>query len=60
MEGLPTDTLKTAKTYQIRLTFQMFFDLSARKASEAFLQRWYFWATHIRLVSIIRSSKIHQ
>ncbi len=58
LEDLPTNNLRTAKAYQIRLTFQEFFNQPHREAGEAFLKRWYFWATHSRLEPIIQAAKI--
>lgn len=43
--------LKTARAYQIRLNFQEFYKQPAA-VSEAFLKKWYFWATHSRLEPI--------
>jgi len=43
--------LKTARAYQIRLTFQEFYQQPPETA-EAFLKKWYFWATHSRLEPI--------
>jgi transposase len=40
--------LKTARAYQLRLTFQDFWDL-AQENAESFLRKWFFWATHSRL-----------
>ncbi len=57
MEDLPTHNLKTARAYQIRLTFQELFQQPSREAAEAFLKRWYFWATHSRLDPIIQAAK---
>ena len=48
--------LKTARAYQIRLTFQDLFNQPAEKA-EAFLDQWYFWATHSRIPAIIEVAK---
>ena len=39
--------LKTARAYQIRLTFQDLFNQPAGKA-KAYLDKWYFRATHTR------------
>jgi transposase len=44
--------LKTARAYQIRLVFQDLFNQPA-DAAEAFLDKWYFWATHSRIPAII-------
>ena len=43
--------LKTSRSYHIRLNFQEFFTQPAETA-EAFLKKWYFWATHSRLEPI--------
>jgi transposase len=48
--------LKTSRAYQIKLTFQDFYD-QARKNAEAFLKRWYFWATHSRLQPVIDAGR---
>lgn len=48
--------LKTARAYQIRLTFQDLFNQPAEKA-KTFLDKWYFWATHSRLPPIINAAK---
>lgn len=48
--------LKTARAYQIRLTFQDLFNQPAAQA-KAFLDKWYFWATHSRLAPIIKVAK---
>jgi transposase len=43
--------LKTARAYHIRMNFQEFWS-QPLPAAEAFLKKWYFWATHSRLVPI--------
>ncbi len=48
---LPKLNLKTSRAYHIRLNFQQFFDQPTEDA-EAFLKKWYFWATHSRLEPI--------
>ena len=48
--------LKTARAYEIRLPFQDLFNQPAEKA-KAFLDKWYFWATHSRLPPIIKVAK---
>ena len=40
--------LKTARAWQLKTTFQDLFRQAPGQA-EAFLKRWYFWATHCRL-----------
>ena len=56
LDGLARRNLKTARAYQIRLTFQ---ELYAQPAGEAaaFLKRWYFWATHSRLAPMIEAAR---
>ncbi len=48
--------LKTARAYQIKLTFQDLYD-QPRDRAEAFLKRWYFWTTHSRLQPMIEAAK---
>lgn len=48
--------LKTARAYQMRLNFQELWSLRDEIA-EAFLKRWYFWATHSRLQPMIRVAR---
>lgn len=43
--------LKTSRAYHIRLNFQQLFNQPPQIA-EAFLKKWYFWATHSRLEPI--------
>lgn len=56
MDSLADHNLKTARAYQIRLTLQELFTQPNREAGEAFLKRWYFWATHSRLEPIIQAA----
>lgn len=49
--------LKTARAYQIRLTFQDLYSQPDRASAEAFLKKWYFWATHSRLPPMIDAAK---
>ena len=53
---LPRSHLKTARAYQIRLAFQDFY-LQPPDQAEAYLNKWYFWATHSRLQPIIDAAK---
>ena len=48
--------LKTAKAYQIKLTFQDLYD-QPKEEAEAFLKRWYFWVTHSRLQPMIEAAR---
>jgi len=43
--------LKTSRAYHIRLNFQELFNQPPLMA-EAYLKKWYFWATHSRLTPI--------
>jgi transposase len=57
IDSLALGNLKTARAYQIRLTFQAFYQQPSRQDAEAFLKRWYFWATHSRLQPMIEAAK---
>jgi transposase len=48
--------LKTARAYRLRLAFQDFWDLPEGLA-EAYLKRWYYWATHSRLGPMIQAAR---
>jgi len=52
LDGLSSSNLKTGSTYRIRLAFQELYQQPASQA-EAFLKKWYWWATHSRLTPII-------
>lgn len=54
--NVPKLNLKTAKAYQLKLTFQQLYDQPKEQAEE-FLRRWYFWATHSRLEPIIEAAR---
>lgn len=47
--------LKTSRAYHIKLNFQELYQQPA-EAAEAFLKKWYFWATHSRLEPIINAA----
>lgn len=53
LEGLTVKelNLKTSRAYHIRLNFQELFSQPPHMA-EAFLKKWFFWATHSRLEPI--------
>ena len=55
-ESLPLRHLKTARAYRIRLAFQELYE-QPTVTGAAFLQRWYFWATHSRLPPIIDAAR---
>lgn len=49
--------LKTSRAYQMRMNFQELFVQPDRKHGEAFLNRWYYWATHSKLDPMIKAAK---
>jgi transposase len=54
-------TLKTARAWRLKLSFQHLFNQSPGEA-EQFLKDWYFWATHSRLepmIKVARTIKAH-
>ncbi len=55
--SLSKSNLKTARAYQMRLTFQDMYSQPTREDGEAFLKKWYFWATHSRLQPMIDAAK---
>jgi len=57
LSGLSHLNLKTARAYQIRLAFQDFYAAPSQEAAEAFLKKWYFWATHSRLTPIADAAR---
>jgi transposase len=56
-DSLASRNLKTARAWTIRLAFQDFYQINSREAAEAFLKRWYFWATHSRLPPMIEAAR---
>lgn len=57
LESLSMLNLKTARAYRIKLALQEFFTLPPDRA-EAYLKRWYFWATHCRMEPMIEAAKM--
>ena len=57
LESLPTQHLKTARAYQIRLAFQDLYQQPSTQTATAFLKKWYFWATHSRLEPMIEAAR---
>jgi transposase len=57
LDSMPLRHLKTARAYQIRLSFQELYEQPSAQAGAAFLKRWYFWATHSRLPPIIDAAR---
>jgi transposase len=57
IEQLTRRNLKTSRAYQMKLTFQELFAEPDRAAGEAFLKRWYYWATHSRLEPMMEAAR---
>ncbi len=57
LESLPTQHLKTARAYQIRLAFQDLYQQPSTQTATDFLKKWYFWATHCRLQPMIEAAR---
>jgi transposase len=53
LDSLPTQHLKTARAYQMRLAFQELYRQDSPQQAAQYLKRWYFWATHSRLSPMI-------
>ena len=57
LHDLSKSNLKTVRAYQIRLAFQDLYNQPSRQDAEAYLKKWYFWATHCRLPPVIEAAK---
>ena len=57
VDSLSKQHLKTARAYQIKLSFQGLYEQADRASGEAYLKRWYYWATHSRIGPIIAAAK---
>jgi transposase len=57
LRALPTQYLKTARAWQIRLAFQDLYHQPSAEAGAGFLKKWYFWATHSRLPPMIEAAR---
>ena len=55
--SLPRLNLKSMRALQIRETFQQIYVTTSKDDFEAKLKKWYFWATHSRLKSMIKAAK---
>lgn len=49
--------LKTSRAYNLKLSLQMLWSLDSQHSAEAYFKRWYFWATHSKLVPMIKVAK---
>ncbi len=57
LDSLAAANLKTGPAYRIRLAFQDLYLQPAGNA-EAFLKKWYWWATHSRLPPMIEAARM--
>ncbi len=56
-DSLSQLNLKTLRVYHLKTNFQAFYSLPDREAGEAYLNKWYYWATHSRLEPMIKVAK---
>jgi transposase len=57
LSNLSGSNLKTGRAYRIRLAFQELYVQPARNAA-VFLKKWYWWATHSRLLPMIEAARM--
>jgi transposase len=57
LDNLSGSNLKTGRAYRIRLAFQELY-LQPAENAEAYLKRWYWWATHSRLPPVIEVARM--
>lgn len=55
--SLQIDTLKVGRAWAIKEAFTDFWEYRYAGSARKFFDRWYFWATHSRLVPIINAAK---
>ncbi len=56
-ESLRLDTLKVGRAWAIKEAFAEFWNYHYAGSARKFFDRWYFWATHSRLLPIINAAK---
>ena len=49
--------LKTSRAYDLKLSLRDFWNIRDPDLAESYLKKWYFWATHSRLASVIDKAK---
>ena len=54
--NLKNQNLKTVRAHNIKLSLQEFWDSQNRKEAAQYLKKWYFWATHSRLIPITEAA----
>jgi transposase len=57
LDSLSGSKLKTGRAYRMKLAFQDLYTQPTDQA-EAYLKRWYFWATHSRLPPMIEAARM--
>lgn len=57
LDNLSAANLKTGRAYRIRLAFQDLY-IQPASAAEAYLKKWYWWATHSRLPPMIEAARM--
>lgn len=55
-EGLRNNALKVGRAWSIKEAFSDFWDYIYTKSAERFFQSWFWWATHSRLVPIVKTA----
>jgi transposase len=56
--NLKNQNLKTVRAYKIKLSLQEFWKSQNRNEATKYLKKWYFWATHSRLIPVTEAAKI--
>lgn len=56
LNSLKNEHIDTVRAYNLRLSFQGFFDQPDRESGEQYLKRWFYWATHSKLVPIVNAA----
>jgi len=56
LNSLKYEHLATVRAYNLKLSFQSLFEQPNRLDGEEFLKRWYYWATHSKLVPMVNAA----
>jgi len=56
LDSLKHEHLDTVRAYNLKLSFQGLFAQPNRVNGEQFLKRWYYWATHSKLVPMVNAA----
>lgn len=54
---LKDEDLKTAKAYHLKLTFSKLWDQETPEKAKAFLDDWFYWATHSQIPDMVKAAK---